>query len=144
MFQKSLIFSRKKIQFKRLEFFPSNRNVCFDFTKKIQSKMNFCPLWFVKNSLCKLILQKYFLKWLKFLCFWGCEMGYLYLIAFAIIHGKRSSPTAKSISFGTKEFAIAGATIHFSIMLSDSSRVKQLFTIGCKRRTKRCAQWKFQ
>merc|ERR1711983_11972 len=82
------------------------------------------------NSLCKLILQKYFLKWLKFLCFGGCEMGYLYLIAFAIIHGKRSSPTAKSISFGTKEFAIAGATIHFSIMLSDSSRVKQLFTIG--------------
>ena len=146
MFQKSLIFSRKKIQFKGWNFSRQIEMFVLIWHKKNQSKMRhyFCPQWFVKNSLCKLILQKYFLKWLKFLCFWGCEMGYLYLIAFAIIHGKRSSPTAKSISFGTKEFAIAGATIHFSIMLSDSSRVKQLFTIGCKRRTKRCAQWKFQ
>ena len=141
MFPKSLIFSRKKIQFKGWNFSRQIEMFVLIWHKKNQSKMRhyFCPQWFVKNSLCKLILQKYFLKWLKFLCFWGCEMRYLYLIAFAIIHGKRSSPTAKSISFGTKEFAIAGATIHFSIMLSDSSRVKQLFTIGCKRRTKRCS-----
>ena len=73
------------------------------------------------------------LKWLKFLGFWlWNEVVVYYLIAFAIIHGKTSSTTAKSISFGTKEFAVAGATKHFSIMLGDSSRVKQLFTIGCK------------